>query len=60
MLPPEYGGDGPGIEEACQDWTNKLLQSENLLEQIASHPTGDIAITPDGALISEEVETEQL
>uniref|UniRef100_A0A7N5ZZX5 CRAL/TRIO N-terminal domain-containing protein n=1 Tax=Anabas testudineus TaxID=64144 RepID=A0A7N5ZZX5_ANATE len=47
ILPPEYGGEGPGIEEACQDWTNQLLQSETLLQQIASHPTADIAITPD-------------
>uniref|UniRef100_A0A3Q3G5G1 Tocopherol (alpha) transfer protein n=1 Tax=Labrus bergylta TaxID=56723 RepID=A0A3Q3G5G1_9LABR len=26
ILPPEYGGEGPGIEEACQDWTNHLFQ----------------------------------
>ncbi|XP_041805408.1 alpha-tocopherol transfer protein [Chelmon rostratus] len=60
VLPPEYGGEGPGIEESCQDWTNKLLQSENLLQQIATHPTGDIAVAPDDSLISEEAETEQL
>ncbi|XP_076601416.1 alpha-tocopherol transfer protein [Chaetodon auriga] len=60
VLPPEYGGEGPDIEESCQDWTNKLLQSENLLQQIAAHPTGDIAVPPDDSLISEEVETEQL
>ncbi|CAF90700.1 unnamed protein product, partial [Tetraodon nigroviridis] len=35
VLPPEYGGEGPGIEEACQDWTDRLLQSEALLQQIA-------------------------
>ncbi|XP_051260536.1 alpha-tocopherol transfer protein [Dicentrarchus labrax] len=59
VLPPEYGGEGPDIEKACQDWTNKLLQSERLLQQIAAHPTGDIAIAPDDSLISEEAETEQ-
>ncbi|XP_039999377.1 alpha-tocopherol transfer protein [Xiphias gladius] len=59
ILPPEYGGEGPGIEEVCQDWTNQLLQSEKLLQQIAAHPTADIAITPDSSLISGEVETEQ-
>lgn len=53
VLPPEYGGEGPEIEVACQDWTNNLLQSEKLLQQIAAHPTGDIAtVTED--LISEE------
>lgn len=45
LLPPEYGGEGPGIEAACQDWTNQLLQSEKLLQQIAAHPTADI--TPE-------------
>ncbi|XP_037644587.1 alpha-tocopherol transfer protein [Sebastes umbrosus] len=59
VLPPEYGGEGPGIEEACQDWTNQLLQSEKLLQQIATHRTGDIAISPQDSLIPEEVETEQ-
>lgn len=59
VLPPEYGGEGPGIEEACQCWTNQLLQSEKLLQQIATHPTGDIAISPQDSLIPEEVETEQ-
>ncbi|XP_071368329.1 alpha-tocopherol transfer protein isoform X1 [Centroberyx affinis] len=46
LLPPEYGGEGPDIEEACQEWTNQLLQSEKLLEQIAAHPTGDIGVAP--------------
>ncbi|TKS80397.1 Alpha-tocopherol transfer protein [Collichthys lucidus] len=45
VLPPEYGGEGPEIEQVCQDWTKQLLQSENLLQQIADHPTGDIAVT---------------
>uniref|UniRef100_A0A3Q3LS06 Tocopherol (alpha) transfer protein n=1 Tax=Mastacembelus armatus TaxID=205130 RepID=A0A3Q3LS06_9TELE len=31
ILPPEYGGEGPGIDEACYGWTNQLLQSEKLL-----------------------------
>lgn len=60
ILPPEYGGEGPGIQEACQHWTNTLLQSENLLQQIASHPTGDIIITPEDLLLSEGAETEQI
>uniref|UniRef100_A0A3Q3S2J0 Tocopherol (alpha) transfer protein n=1 Tax=Mastacembelus armatus TaxID=205130 RepID=A0A3Q3S2J0_9TELE len=34
ILPPEYGGEGPGIDEACYGWTNQLLQSEKLLQQI--------------------------
>ncbi|XP_070701228.1 alpha-tocopherol transfer protein [Pempheris klunzingeri] len=60
VLPPEYGGEGLGIEEACQDWTNQLLRSEKLLHQIASHPTGDVAITAEDCLISEDVEPDQL
>uniref|UniRef100_A0A3Q2W4J0 Tocopherol (alpha) transfer protein n=1 Tax=Haplochromis burtoni TaxID=8153 RepID=A0A3Q2W4J0_HAPBU len=54
VLPPEYGGHGPGITQVCQGWTNHLLQSENLLQQIAAHPTGDITMTPDDCLITEE------
>lgn len=54
ILPPEYGGHGPGITQVCQDWTNHLLQSENLLQQIAAHPTGDVTMTPDDCLITEE------
>ncbi|XP_040027615.2 alpha-tocopherol transfer protein isoform X2 [Gasterosteus aculeatus] len=60
VLPPEYGGEGPNIAEACQDWTLRLLQSEKLLQQISNHPTGDITITPEDAMISEEGETEPL
>lgn len=56
VLPPEYGGEGPGIEEACQDWTNQLFQSETLLEQIAAHSTGDVSVTPDDSLILEDAE----
>ncbi|KAM8849574.1 alpha-tocopherol transfer protein [Spinachia spinachia] len=54
VLPPEYGGEGPSIVEACQDWTLQMLQSEKLLQQISNHPTGDITITPEDALNSEE------
>ncbi|KAF3838839.1 hypothetical protein F7725_010607 [Dissostichus mawsoni] len=60
VLPPEYGGEGPGIEGVCQAWTNKLLQSETVLQQIATHPTGDITIPPEDCWISETVEAEQL
>ncbi|XP_033988583.1 alpha-tocopherol transfer protein [Trematomus bernacchii] len=60
VLPPEYGGEGPGIEGVCQAWTNQLLQSEKLLQQIATHPTGDITIPPEDCWISETVEAEQL
>lgn len=60
VLPPEYGGEGPCIEKACQDWTNELLGSENILQQIATHPTGDIAITPEDSLISEGAQTKQI
>ncbi|KAI4818901.1 hypothetical protein KUCAC02_004192 [Chaenocephalus aceratus] len=59
VLPPEYGGEGPGIEGVCQAWTNQLLQSEQLLQQIATHPTGDITIPPEDCWISETVEAEQ-
>lgn len=57
VLPPEYGGEGPSIQEACQDWTNQLLQSESLLLQIAVHPTGDIAASQDNTT---EGETEEI
>lgn len=58
ILPPEYGGEGPGIEEACRDWTNQLFQAEKLLQQIASHPTGDVSSPPGGSWISEDVDSE--
>ncbi|XP_041848578.1 alpha-tocopherol transfer protein [Melanotaenia boesemani] len=60
VLPPEYGGEGLGIEEACRDWTNQLLESEDLLKQIAAHPTGDISTSPGDSVISEEAGTEQV
>lgn len=59
ILPPEYGGQGPRIEEACQDWTHRLLQSEDLLKQIAEHPTGDVSTVLGDSLISEEVESKE-
>ncbi|KAM4728030.1 alpha-tocopherol transfer protein [Anableps anableps] len=58
-LPPEYGGEGSGIEEVCQAWTQKLLQSENLLKQIASHPTGDVFTSTGDTLISVENDTNE-
>ncbi|XP_034558847.1 alpha-tocopherol transfer protein [Notolabrus celidotus] len=60
VLPPEYGGEGPDIEKACQDWTNHLFQSEKLLQQIAAHPTGDISVTAEDSLILEDVDTDRL
>lgn len=50
VLPPEYGGEGLGIEEACGHWTNHLLQSERLLQQISVHPTADVAVAPEDCL----------
>uniref|UniRef100_A0A3B3ZNV3 CRAL/TRIO N-terminal domain-containing protein n=1 Tax=Periophthalmus magnuspinnatus TaxID=409849 RepID=A0A3B3ZNV3_9GOBI len=42
VLPLEYGGEGPSIQEVCQAWTNQLLQSESILQKVAAHPAGDI------------------
>ncbi|XP_033838354.1 alpha-tocopherol transfer protein [Periophthalmus magnuspinnatus] len=55
VLPLEYGGEGPSIQEVCQAWTNQLLQSESILQKVAAHPAGDIDVTPDNAT-SEGVE----
>lgn len=38
ILPPEYGGEGPVVEEVCQEWTNHILRSEELLTQLSTHP----------------------
>lgn len=38
ILPPEYGGEGPLMEEVCQEWTNHILRSEELLTQLSTHP----------------------
>ncbi|KAM9789889.1 alpha-tocopherol transfer protein [Neosynchiropus ocellatus] len=53
VLPPEYGGEGPGIKEVCRDWMERVCQSESMLQQIAAHPTGDFD-APLEDLISEE------
>ncbi|KAM6919153.1 alpha-tocopherol transfer protein [Xenentodon cancila] len=58
VLPPEYGGEGPGIEEVCKDWTNQLLQSEDYLKEVAAHPTGDVSSSPGDSLITEKAEDE--
>lgn len=60
VLPPEYGGEGAGVEEACQDWTNELLRSEATLQRIAAHPTGDIGVPPEEPLIPDGAETGQM
>lgn len=44
VLPLEYGGEGPSLQEACQDWTNQLLRCDELLRRIAAHPTGDVEL----------------
>ncbi|KAF7223100.1 alpha-tocopherol transfer protein [Nothobranchius furzeri] len=59
VLPPEYGGEGLGIEEACQDWTHRLLQSEDILKRIAEHPVGDIYTGPCDSSVTEDVDSEQ-
>ncbi|KAJ8336792.1 hypothetical protein SKAU_G00380120 [Synaphobranchus kaupii] len=35
ILPPEYGGTGPGLDEVCQDWTSFIAQSEEYLHQLS-------------------------
>lgn len=47
VLPPEYGGEGPSVEEVCQEWTNHLLRSEELLSNISTSLTGDCLVAPD-------------
>lgn len=41
ILPQEYGGSGPSMEEVCQEWTSHILQSEELLTQLSIYPAGD-------------------
>lgn len=36
ILPPEYGGTGPSIDEVCQEWTEYIMQSEDYLHKIAT------------------------
>ncbi|XP_019900868.1 alpha-tocopherol transfer protein isoform X2 [Esox lucius] len=45
ILPQEYGGSGPTIEEVCQKWTCHILQSEELLTQLSIYPAE--MVTPD-------------
>ncbi|XP_016376336.1 alpha-tocopherol transfer protein-like isoform X3 [Sinocyclocheilus rhinocerous] len=35
ILPPEYGGTGPSIDEVCQDWTEYIMQSEDYLYRLS-------------------------
>lgn len=35
ILPPEYGGTGPSIEELCQEWTRFIMESEELLHKLS-------------------------
>lgn len=46
ILPQEYGGSGPSMEEVCQEWTSHILQSEERLTQLSTCPAGD-EVTPD-------------
>ncbi|XP_021468759.1 alpha-tocopherol transfer protein [Oncorhynchus mykiss] len=46
ILPQEYGGSGPSMEEVCQEWTSHILQSEERLTQLSICPAGD-EVTPD-------------
>ncbi|KAM9460214.1 alpha-tocopherol transfer protein-like isoform 2-T2 [Salvelinus alpinus] len=46
ILPQEYGGSGPSMEEVCQEWTSHILQSEEHLTQLSICPAGD-EVTPD-------------
>lgn len=36
ILPPEYGGKGPSIDEVCQEWTEYIMQSEDYLHNIST------------------------
>ncbi|KAI2667587.1 Alpha-tocopherol transfer protein [Labeo rohita] len=35
ILPLEYGGTGPSINEVCQDWTEFIMQSEDYLHRLS-------------------------
>ncbi|XP_066576468.1 alpha-tocopherol transfer protein isoform X2 [Amia ocellicauda] len=39
ILPPEYGGTGPTVEEVCQEWTDFILQSEDQLHKLSIDAT---------------------
>ncbi|XP_046883568.1 alpha-tocopherol transfer protein [Hypomesus transpacificus] len=47
ILPPEFGGEGPAIEEVCQEWTNHILRSEELLAQLSAHPAEEMVAPED-------------
>lgn len=36
ILPPEYGGTGPSIDEVCQGWTENIMQSEDYLHKLST------------------------
>ncbi|XP_076833253.1 alpha-tocopherol transfer protein [Brachyhypopomus gauderio] len=40
MLPPEYGGTGPGMEQVCQEWTDYIMHSENYLHSLSVDAAG--------------------
>ncbi len=35
ILPPEYGGTGPRLNEVCCDWTEYIMQSEDYLYRLS-------------------------
>ncbi|XP_063779854.1 alpha-tocopherol transfer protein isoform X2 [Pseudophryne corroboree] len=37
ILPPEYGGKGPSINELCREWTDCVMNSEEYLLSISEH-----------------------
>ncbi|XP_067110077.1 alpha-tocopherol transfer protein [Osmerus mordax] len=47
ILPPEFGGEGPAIEEVCREWTNHILRSEELLAQLSAHPAEEMVAPED-------------
>ncbi|XP_018613172.1 alpha-tocopherol transfer protein [Scleropages formosus] len=40
ILPPEYGGNGQGLDEVCQRWTQFILSSQALLQQLSLGAAG--------------------
>ncbi|XP_068090893.1 alpha-tocopherol transfer protein isoform X2 [Hyperolius riggenbachi] len=38
ILPPEYGGIGPPINDLCQEWTEYIMRSEGYLLSISESP----------------------
>ncbi|XP_051984790.1 alpha-tocopherol transfer protein-like [Xyrauchen texanus] len=36
ILPPQYGGTGPSIDEVCQEWTEFIMQSEDYLHKLST------------------------